>query len=302
MMLKNLTLYRIGGDMPDLQALDERLQALAFEPCGPTQPASRGFVPPRGDKHGALVEAQAGHWIMAVMFEQRTLPAAVVKREVEARADRIEAETGRRPRGKAFTELKEDVVLAVLPRAFTKQAAVTVWIDTERRIMAVDTGSAKRADAAAGLLVEAAGRMNIAPLRTALAPDTAMLQWLATELPPGFAAGTRCELKEPTGAKATVRYTRHPVEDEDLTHYLQQGKRPTHLELTWRDRASFVLTATGAVRAVELFGVEPSDGEPQDAFDADVAIATGELRPMLAELLDALGGALASPIEEAAAA
>lgn len=298
MILLNLTLYRIGGDLPLLMAMDESLQALAFVPCGPTQPASKGFVPPRGDKHGALVEAQAGNWIVAVMFEDRALPAAVVKREVEAMADRAEAETGRRPRGKALRELKEQAVHTLLPRAFPRQTRVLAWIDTAARLLAVDTSSAKRADAVAALLVDAAGRMNLAPLQTTLAPDNAMQHWLASDMPHGFAAGTRCELKQPDGEKATVRYTRHPVDSEELSRYLQQGKRPTHLEMSWGERASFVLTASGALKGVELFGMGEIE-EGLDAFDADVAIATGELRPMLAALIDALGGVLVPPIEAA---
>ena len=65
------------------------------------------------------------------------------------------------------------------------------------------------------------------------------------------------------------------------------------LALTWRDRVSFTLTEGLQLKKIAfLDGV--FEGRPQqpgdEGFDADAAIATGELAPMIDELIDALGG------------
>jgi recombination associated protein RdgC len=73
---------------------------------------------------------------------------------------------------------------------------------------------------------------------------------------------------------------------------------PTQLALTWSNRVSFVLTETLTLKKIQLLdvvlegaGVDAANaGKDDNGFDADVAIATGELRLMLPALIEALGG------------
>jgi recombination associated protein RdgC len=82
--------------------------------------------------------------------------------------------------------------------------------------------------------------------------------------------------------------------------HIAQGKLPTQLALTWAGRVSFVLTEALTLKKIELLdgvlegaGVDAANsGSSADdgGFDADVAIATGELRQLLPALVEALGG------------
>jgi recombination associated protein RdgC len=60
-------------------------------------------------------------------------------------------------------------------------------------------------------------------------------------------------------------------------------------------RVSFVLTDTLQIKKIAfLDGVfDATSQEKEDSFDADTAIATGELRQLIPELLAALGGEMA---------
>jgi recombination associated protein RdgC len=63
--------------------------------------------------------------------------------------------------------------------------------------------------------------------------------------------------------------------------------------MTWDDRVSFELTQGMLIRKIvflEGTGDGAAGGKKEDNFDADVAIATGELGQMVPALLDALGG------------
>jgi len=60
--------------------------------------------------------------------------------------------------------------------------------------------------------------------------------------------------------------------------------------LTWDDRVSFVLTEGLQLKKVELLGVVLEDKPDESGFDADVAIATGELSKLIPDLIDAIGG------------
>ena len=57
-MFKNLTAFHIGGTFDIcLDAMDAALAKARFKPCGPTDEKSVGFVEPRGQNHGALIES-----------------------------------------------------------------------------------------------------------------------------------------------------------------------------------------------------------------------------------------------------
>jgi recombination associated protein RdgC len=64
------------------------------------------------------------------------------------------------------------------------------------------------------------------------------------------------------------------------------------LALTWEGRVSFSLTEALQLKKITfLEGVfEGTSAEKDEGFDADVAIATGELRKLLPDLFEALGG------------
>jgi len=94
-----------------------------------------------------------------------------------------------------------------------------------------------------------------------------------------------------------VRYARHALEIDEVAAHIEQGKVPTQLALTWAARVSFVLTETLALKKITLLdgvldGAASKTGADDKGFDADVAISTGELRRLMVDLIDALGGEL----------
>jgi len=298
-MFKNALVYRIAQwTAPALPELDERLAAARFVECGPTQAESLGWVEPRGEQHGAMVESIGGQWLMRFVMETRAVPGSAVKQRLEGELDKIEAETGRRPKGKRSKELKEQIVHELLPRAFSKRAATLVWVDPKAGLVMVDTASLKRADRILSLLLEALGEgASLALLQTQASPATAMSNWLKNrEAPAGFSIDRECELKQPDTEKSTVRYARHNLDIDEVGLHIEQGKLPTQLAMTWDDRVSFVLTESMALKKIKLLDVVLEGAKGQDeGFDTDAAITTGELRRLIPDLVEALDGEQETP-------
>ena len=75
-MFKNMIVYRIAQpwNLP-LDAVDAALARMPFAPCGATQELALGWVPPRGEAHGALAESVGGQWILRLVREAKLLPA-----------------------------------------------------------------------------------------------------------------------------------------------------------------------------------------------------------------------------------
>lgn len=303
-MFKNALVYRIDQWEPPTQSdIERRLEAARFAECAPSQPEAAGWVEPRGEKHGALLESVGGQLILQLCTESKPVPSGVVRQQLEAQLDKIEADTGRRPKGKAKRELKEQIVHALLPRAFPKRSSTLVWLDLEAKLVLIGVTSAKKADAVVTRLVDLFGGLRLAPLQTALSPAMAMSAWLSEkEAPRGFSIDRECELKQPDSEKAAVRYARHTLDIDEVGEHIKQGKLPTQLAMTWNSRVSFVLTEALTLKKIKLLDVVlEGSGQGQDrgdgdgGFDADVAITTGELRGLLPDLIEALGGPLEKP-------
>lgn len=297
-MFKNLTLYRLGPGWPASAA--ELEQALAREPfaeCTATQQKSSGWVPPRGEDHGALVEVVDGQWIARLAIETKAVPGEAVRRKAQEVIDEIERASGRRPGRREVRDIRDDALLALLPQAFARRSQVTAWLDPRRRRLLLDTASPARADEVIGSLVRVAGRgFSIALLQTQHTPQAVMAGWLAAqsadELPPDFQVERECELKGSGEQPAVVRFTRHDLATDEVRQHVAEGKLPTRLALSWQGRVGFVLTEALQLRKIAfLEGVfEGGGSEDEDRFDADVALATGELSTLVDRLVEALGG------------
>ncbi len=297
-MFKNMIVYRVRPEWSATVAqIEESLDGGRFVECGSTQEKSVGWIEPRGETHGLLVESVGGQLILKLMIEMRALPGSVVTRKVKERVAHIEASTGRKPGKKEIRDIKDDIRLELLPMAFTKQASIGIWIDPKARLLVIDAASQARADDVVTMLVKSLPGLAVTLLNTKVSPTAAMSEWLISqEAPAGFSVDRECELKAADESKAVVRYARHPLDNDEVRQHVQAGKLPTRLALTWNSRISFVLTESLQIKKLAFLDVvfDGASVGKDDGFDADTAIATGELCKLLHDLLEALGGETAA--------
>ncbi len=287
-MFKNAIIYRFTKpDSASAPNLD------TFVPCGPTQEKSLGWVPPRGEEHGDLIEVIGGNAILKLVTETKSVPSDMILRHAAERDRQIEHNEGRKPGKKETKEIKEDVKLALLPLAFPKRSATLVMF-TQDGFLLIDASSQAKADDAITQLVKAFDGLMVTLVNTNQSPTTSMAHWLIEQEPPhGFSIDRECELKAADESRAVVKYGRHPLDIDEVRTHVQCGKLPTKLALTFDARVSFVLTDAMALKKIEFLDVvfEDQQGENKaDAFDGDVTIVAGEIRPLLKGLINALGG------------
>ncbi|MDO9598894.1 MAG: recombination-associated protein RdgC [Azoarcus sp.] len=297
MWFKNLQLYRlpVGWDMT-VEKLEEQLAKKPFHPCGSQDMESRGWLSPLGND--VLVHAVGGQWLIALGFEHRLLPSAVVKDEADERAAEMAERQGYKLGRKQLKELREQIAQELMPRAFTRRKRLHAWIDPVGGWLAVDAPSQARAEDVLEQLRHTLDSFPLTLLRTERSPVSAMADWLAgSEAPAGFTIDQDCELRSVTEDKAAVRYVRHPLEGDEIKAHLEGGKLPTRLALTFDDRVSFVLTEKLEIKRIDFLDVvrDQIDGQGEDAealFNAEFALMTGELGLLLPAVVEALGGEL----------
>ena len=299
-MFKNVMVYRLGTSALPLEQAEAAVTGARFVECTATQDKSVGWVEPRGQAHGPLIESVQGHWILKLLIESKSVPGHLVRRKADEEAANIEAQTGRRPGKKQMRELRDDVLLSLLPQAFARQSSVLVWLDMKARRLVLNAGSQGKADEAVSALLKAMPGLSIALLQTATTPQAAMTEWLLAPTPEDWPADLcverECTLKATGEDAASIRYVRHHLLSDDVRKHVTEGKLPTQLALSWDGRVAFVLTETLQLKKVQfLDGVMDASGtdKDEDRFDADVALSTGLLSPLLDSLIEALGGEIA---------
>lgn len=294
-MFKNLQIYRLPeGWNPGQEALESQLARCRFNPCGPMDQQTKGWLPPVAD--GNLAHSQGPFLLLNLAVESKLLPSSVVNQTAQERAEELAVQQGYPVGRKQLKELRERVRDELLPRAFTKRVRMSLWIDTKGGWLVVDASSGSKAEVVLEMLGKSLDDFPLARLNTQQSPAAAMTDWLAGGDAPGaFTIDRECEVKSPLEEKSAVRYLRHTLEGDDVRQHIAGGKLPTRLALTWNDRISFVLTDKLEIKRLAFLDVVMEEAETTaenaaEQFDADLALMSGELSRFLPAVVDALGG------------
>lgn len=295
-LFNTIVAYRIGEnwEAPGIDVIDDKMSKGEFKPCGATQEISKGWSPARGKDFGAYLESVGGQLIAKFTTEKKTVPASAVKAELDERCKALAEQRGKKVSGKEKRELKDEIKLTLLPRAFSKKSSNMLWLDLENRMLVVGAGSHKAAENCVTALVELCSDLGtpilLAPLNTKMSPQGAMSVWLSEkEAPSNFDLGTEVELKQASD-KSCVKYAKHSLHLDEIATYIGQGKLPTKLSLLWDGKVTFTLSDSFVLSKISLIDVGDAPDKDEDPFDTDVALMTAELSALLPALLDALGG------------
>lgn len=297
MWFKNLTLLHWEGDTLPLGAeLAESLLTRRRPDVGPLEAFSIGFVSPFGPEQEALLHGLAGFELLTLGQEKRVLPPAVVAEHVAAQVRAIEAETGRPPGKRRRREMAEQAMTELLPKAFVVRSSTGAYLDRQRRLLVVDSGSDKTAEAVAHELREALGSFPAKPLAARTDPGVLMTAWLSGSepLPADFELGEECELRDPADSHTVIGARGHDLEAEEIREHLRNGKVVQRLGLVFDQRIAFVLDAQLKIRKLKFLDLvlEKLDSDRQEAhaeLDARFALMTHELGRLFGRLDELLG-------------
>ncbi|MHB1116764.1 recombination-associated protein RdgC [Sideroxydans sp.] len=293
MWFKNLLIYRLNKWDVTPEQFEEKLSNLALQPCSGLEMQRVGWIAPK-ENAPAFVHTLGKQMLICLGAEKKLLPASVINTISKERAAEMEEQQGYKPGRKQMKQLKEAVTDELLPRAFAVRRRTYAWIDTAAGLLVLDAANLAKADELVELLVKSVDGIGFTPLKTEVSPTTAMTAWLAgDDLASVFTVDRDCELRASGDEKATVRYVRHTLEAEEIAKHITGGKEVTKLAMTWYDRISFVLHENGQIKRLQALDLlkDQADSDAQDdAFDADFALMTGELKKLLPAIIEALGG------------
>jgi recombination associated protein RdgC len=276
----------VGGDQ-----WEDQLSAHRFRPCGPAETMTLGWCPPIGDEGGALAHAGNGCILVCARRQERLLPSSVIAEAVDERVAELEEREARSIGRAERRRLREEVVIDLLPRAFTRSRQIRAYLDPVAGWMVVDAASDKAAEEVVSLLRDTIGSLPVRPPRPARSPAALMTQWLADgQLPEGLALQDECELRDAQDERSVVRCRGQDLRGEEISTHLRAGKQVVKLALDWRDRLTFILQEDISLKRVRFAdalideAIEPDIEDEVARLDAEFAIMALEMRELLARL------------------
>lgn len=298
MWFKNLTIFRLTEAFTlTANELEQKLQALAFRPCGPHEEFSFGWTPPAGNATAPLVHAANGFMMLCGKKEEKVLPTAVVNEMLQEKITEIEEREARKLAKKERTALKDELIFDLLPRAFSFSRKTYAYIDPKGGWLVVDAASAKSAEDLLSHLRKCLGSLPAVPVNTVDKPSVNMTQWLLTQsAPSGLTIEDECELRSLEEEGGVVRCKKHDLTVPEIKNHLDSGKQAIKLAVNWADRIAFVLDehlALKRLRFLDLVQDEVADidaGSAIERFDADFTIMSAELAELLPQMLSWFGG------------
>lgn len=298
MWFKNLQVYRFTKPFTlAAEELSETLAEKAFQPCAGQDILKLGWVPPLGRFGSEFVHANNGYMMICAKRQEKVLPPAVIREELEERLLALEENEDRKVGRKERNQLKDEVMFDLLPRAFVRSSQQFAYIDTHDNLLVVNAASVKRAEEMIGLLREAVGALSLIPLTPKNLPIQTMTDWIEKgQVAAGFELGQACELRDNSDTSSVIRCTNLNLESEEINNHIKASMHVSKLALSWQERVECVVDDKLAVKRLRFTDVvqeKADEVEAQDfaeQFDVDFSIMTLELSAFIKALLEAFGG------------
>ena len=291
---KNAMIYRLTKSLDwSEKTLSDALENNQYHPCNQSEMSKFGWSTPL--KGSELLYFTVGKQVLLLtQKEEKILPAHVIKRELDARVEKLEQAENRKLKKVEKQTLKDDVVATLLPRAFSKYQQTALWIDAENNLIYVDATSAKRAEEALALLRKSLGSLPVVPLTFANEPSLVMQEWVAKEsIPQWLVSLEEAELRDVNNG--VIRCKQQALDSDEILS-LVNSKYVTKLALEWEEHLSFVLNEDCSLKRLKFADQirEKNDDilkeDYAQRFDADFVLMTGILSKPTENLLHDFGG------------
>lgn len=305
----NLTVYRLSKPFAlNADQLNTKLKADEFVPCKPQEFKRAGWVAPHQMPDDLYVRELEGCLQITLKSEEKILPTSVIEAEVSERVIAIEEEQDRKVRKNERSELKEQVMMEMLPRAFSKFSQSVAYVDTVANLVIVHESSSKKAEDIVSRLRKASGTLPVRPIATEEAPQPVMTQLinLKRDFTETMAAGYNTTLVDPLETTKTVTCKGVEPHSEEVRKHIEDGMVVKSMTLLWKaSSAAFEIDEKLVIKKLNLgeevmSELDEIDAEDQLAlYDAYFSLFVRTTRELVTDVVALFGGEFLPAADEA---
>ena len=136
MWFKNARLYCLNAAIDaSPEELEQKLAEQIFHPCSSHDKSRYGWVSPLGKEGEMLTHVQGDYIMLCAQKQERILPTSVVNEATDEKVAELEERQGRKIYRKEKRQIKDDVFVSLLPRAFTRNQQTYAYISAKDKLM-----------------------------------------------------------------------------------------------------------------------------------------------------------------------
>lgn len=290
MFFKSATFFQLGQRI-DIDALVSALPNFPLTECEASAAFSFGSLPLVRNSEAFALQSN-NCLLMRFGKDEKSLPASVVREELEKKVAEIELLEGRKVGRKEKSDMKEELTFTLRPKAFPKRTDVWMHVDNKACLFVIYSTNAGMIEQTFKHLQTMLGSFPIIPLQAQVSPSRLMTEWLLrNEIPGSLETGERCDIQEyGTNTKAKIAFTNLEPLSEDVTRHLEQGMLVKNLALRWSDKFNFTLDESLTISKVKWddqlkeAAFNDSQGGGLSDMDANFALTSLTTREFFANL------------------
>lgn len=283
---KNAIIYQLNEDYQlTKDNIEKAIKTKLFVPCGSSDQTKMGWISPfHDDDQDNLVVDMNGQLLLKMKTETKLLPSSVIKQALNEKIAKQETALARQLSKNEKLTLKDEVLIDLLPRAFSKYRYIWLWIDIPNKRVVVDCSSFKQAEELISTLRKELGSFPTVPLSSENPVEQIMTTWVKEKQSYSpFELGDEAELKDPLEGNGIIRCKNQDIMSDEMLAHIDAGKQITKLALVDNNGVRFILNNDVTLKRIKFdAGIldeneDISKDETEKKIEADFFIMTKTL-------------------------
>lgn len=291
MLFKQAQIFTLNKSLPSqLSSLLPKMQPLMFKNCPPSFASSYGFITPTKENEAPLVYSMDHYLLFAIQFEEKILPSSVVKKELDQKVAELQKKEDRKIYAKEKKNLRDEITMSLLPKAFTQLSQVYACLDTKNNWLILNTLQAERTKSTLSVFKKCF-EADAIPLKLKKIPYI-LTQWIKTnQWPDHIDILDQYFLQDPNQVKRYIRSQSQDIFSSPIQTLVESGLEVKQLLLCWQNALRFILTENLHLKNLRYEDQLANDVDEAasesalDRFNTDFLILMRTLEPLFSALI-----------------